>query len=117
MMGDVADMMLDGTLCEGCGVYLGEAVDYPRRCKRCQKDQRVDALRTATHTHHREQKIPCPTCGKRVKIVGLTDHMRDSHGVRPNVEVRRGDQATPQSADIKTVASTAGLAPSQQLKD
>lgn len=83
-MGDVADMMLDGTLCEGCGVYLGEAVGYPRRCRKCQKDQRVDALRTATHTHHREQKTQCPTCGRRVKIVGLTDHMRDSHGVMPN---------------------------------
>lgn len=94
-MGDVADMMLDGTLCEGCGVYLGEAVDYPRRCKQCQKDQRVDALRTATHAHHREQKTPCPTCGRRVKIVGLTDHMRDSHGVRPNAKVSGGGAFPP----------------------
>lgn len=85
-MGDVTDMMLDGTLCEGCGAYLGEAVDYPRRCRQCQKDQRVDALKTATHAHHRETKMPCPTCNKRVKIAGLTDHMRDAHGVRPNTE-------------------------------
>ena len=89
-MGDVADMMLDGMLCEGCGVYLGEAVNYPRRCKSCQKGRRIDALRTATHTHHREQKTQCPTCGKRVKIAGLTDHMRDAHGVRPNADVSCG---------------------------
>jgi Zn finger protein HypA/HybF involved in hydrogenase expression len=79
-MGDLADMMLDGTLCEGCGVYLGDAVGYPRRCKPCRKDQRTDAVRTATHIHHRATKTECPTCGRRVKIVGLADHMRDSHG-------------------------------------
>lgn len=78
-MGDVADMMLDGTLCEGCGVYLGDSVGYPRRCKHCQKYQRTDAARTVHHIHHREQKIACPTCGKRVKIVGLSDHIRDAH--------------------------------------
>ena len=32
-MGEIADMMLDGTLCEGCGVYLeGEPTGYPRYC-------------------------------------------------------------------------------------
>ncbi len=82
-MGDLTDMILDGTLCEGCGVYLGEPVDYPRRCHRCQKDQRVDALKTATHTHYRETKTRCPQCGKRVKITGLTDHVRDAHAAGP----------------------------------
>jgi hypothetical protein len=34
MAGDVADMMLDGTLCEGCGAYLddGPAPGFPRYC-------------------------------------------------------------------------------------
>jgi hypothetical protein len=32
-MGDVADMMLDGALCNCCGVYLdGEEPGYPRWC-------------------------------------------------------------------------------------
>ena len=83
-MGEIADMMIDGELCEGCGGYIGEPVGYPRRCGPCRKEQRTDALRTVTHSHHRTKKTECPTCGKRVKIVGLTDHMRDSHGVRPN---------------------------------
>lgn len=35
-MGDIADMMLDGTLCEGCGVYLpGEGEGIPRYCRDC----------------------------------------------------------------------------------
>ena len=32
-MGEIADMMLDGTLCEGCGVYLEqEAPGFPGYC-------------------------------------------------------------------------------------
>jgi hypothetical protein len=34
MMGDVADMMLDGTLCAGCGVYIGNDVG-PSYCDTC----------------------------------------------------------------------------------
>lgn len=36
-MGEAAEMMLDGTLCEGCGVYLdGDSPGYPRYCSaRC----------------------------------------------------------------------------------
>lgn len=42
-MGDVSDMMLDGTLCEQCGTYLGNAVDHPRLCPGCQRDARQRA--------------------------------------------------------------------------
>lgn len=35
-MGDFVDLMLDGVLCEGCGVLLGEGVGYPRRCPACE---------------------------------------------------------------------------------
>lgn len=34
-MGEIADMMLDGTLCEGCGTYMGNQVGYPRKCDSC----------------------------------------------------------------------------------
>lgn len=34
-MGEVSEMMLDGTLCEGCGVFLGESQGAPRRCVDC----------------------------------------------------------------------------------
>jgi len=38
-MGEIADMQLDGALCECCGVFLGDAVGYPRRCKECGADE------------------------------------------------------------------------------
>ena len=37
-MGEIAEMHLDGTLCERCGVYLGQPVGYPRYCSDCFHD-------------------------------------------------------------------------------
>lgn len=36
-MGEIADMMLDGTLCECCGDYIGRDSKYPMRCSACGK--------------------------------------------------------------------------------
>lgn len=37
-MGEIAEMMLDGTLCEGCGEFMGNTIGYPRRCAGCERD-------------------------------------------------------------------------------
>ena len=37
-MGDIADMVLDGTLCESCGEalpFISIGHDYPRYCSSC----------------------------------------------------------------------------------
>lgn len=37
-MGEIADMMLDGTMCQGCGVFLHDGEDgpgYPGYCSGC----------------------------------------------------------------------------------
>jgi hypothetical protein len=43
-MGEIADSLLDGTMCEGCGEFLdGESPGYPRYCsKQCASDRGVD---------------------------------------------------------------------------
>lgn len=41
-MGEIADMMLDGTLCECCGEYIDddEASGFPRYCcRQCAEDR------------------------------------------------------------------------------
>jgi hypothetical protein len=69
-MGEIADMMLDGTLCEGCGVYLeGDGDGIPRYCSSCRRIQGPGP----------SMKVACPTCGRKVKAVGLKDHQRDTH--------------------------------------
>lgn len=36
IMGEVTEMMLDGVLCECCGVYIGDPVGYPITCDDCE---------------------------------------------------------------------------------
>ncbi len=44
-MGDIADMMLEGILCEGCGVYLdGTGYGVARRCNSCRKGTALDVV-------------------------------------------------------------------------
>lgn len=38
VMGEIADMMLDGTLCQCCGVFIGSNNGYPTYCDSCQLD-------------------------------------------------------------------------------
>lgn len=47
-MGEIAEMHLDGTLCERCGEYLGHAVGYPRYCRDCWKEMSPEEKGWAT---------------------------------------------------------------------
>ncbi len=39
-MGDIADMMLDGLLCERCGELIdGVELGYPRLCEDCENEK------------------------------------------------------------------------------
>lgn len=39
-MGEIAEMMLDGTLCQVCGSVIdGDTPGYPRYCEDCAKDE------------------------------------------------------------------------------
>lgn len=71
-MGEIAEMMLDGTLCQECGVLMDDhdAPGFPRTCSDCLRD----------FDHPVTPKVTCPICSKRVKAVGLADHQRDVHG-------------------------------------
>lgn len=43
-MGEIADLMLDGTMCEGCGEILcwdGEPAGFPMRCDGCRPQGRA----------------------------------------------------------------------------
>lgn len=82
-MGEIAEMMLDGTLCEGCGVYLpGEAQGIPRRCRDCRPtkaERKASNIARHEAEQARQKKAKCQTCGKRVRLVGMGDHQRDAH--------------------------------------
>lgn len=76
-MGDIADMMLDGTLCEGCGVFITtEPPGYPCYCSAQCKADRTPAMPAKPLPI---AKVKCPVCKRKVKHNGLADHMRDAH--------------------------------------
>ena len=100
-MGEYAEMMLDGTCCEGCGVFIGEGGEgFPRYCSpECQPDYAViDAkpykcgacgkgFKTKggreQHRQHRHEhsRLKCKKCGKVCKgAYGLAMHTEAKHG-------------------------------------
>ena len=36
-MGELSILVIEGVLCELCGVYVGEPCYYPRKCASCNK--------------------------------------------------------------------------------
>lgn len=84
-MGEYAEMMLDGTLCEGCGTFIDSdgAAGFPRYCSnQCARDRgALHALPNPTFTVRNPDKVNCRVCGKRVKQKGMADHIRDRHPV------------------------------------
>jgi len=43
-MGEYADMMLDGTVCQHCGEYLGTDNGYPTSCAACEGDEEFNKI-------------------------------------------------------------------------
>jgi hypothetical protein len=72
-MGDIADAMLDGDLCQCCGEYMEGGDGYPRTCAACSQRE------ARNYPDGRSGKVKCPICNKTVKAVGLKDHTRAAH--------------------------------------
>lgn len=94
-MGEIAEMMMEGAICEGCGAYLADAGEgFPQLCAGCAKDRRAAGceiietgfgtfqdvtLVTAIGPKPSNKKMNCPECGKRIKKAGINDHIRAVH--------------------------------------
>jgi len=37
-MSEMTDMVMEGILCQCCGVYIGEGDGYPESCKDCEEE-------------------------------------------------------------------------------
>lgn len=62
-MGEMADMVLSGTMCQGCGAFLSDGADgpgYPGWCSGC-----VPAFRISQPKAKRPRTIPCPGCKRK----------------------------------------------------
>jgi hypothetical protein len=62
-MGEIADLMLSGAMCQGCGVFLHDGEDgpgYPGWCSGCAPAEERPQVRK----NKRKRTIPCPGCNK-----------------------------------------------------
>lgn len=83
-MGDIAEAMLDGTMCAGCGEYLGEDAGYPIYCHPCQRmgfDPEPPVRATITFVRIdllSRAKVKC-VCGRTVSAEGFHQHWQVKH--------------------------------------
>lgn len=86
-MGEIADMMLEGGLCAGCGSFidLDGGDGFPRYCSpQCSNDYGIpaDDFVEPTHQGRTRPDHRCPDCDKLCRgEMGLKDHRRMKHGV------------------------------------
>ena len=93
-MGEIAEAMLDGTLCQVCGGFVGDKRGNPVTCAGCKRAERREPRlprgdRYAIKRQPRLQQpgdprrqgdmMSCPFCVRKVKVVGFGQHMLDFH--------------------------------------
>lgn len=78
-MGEIADGIVEGELCQGCAGYMGEPVGYPRCCKYCKTLNEIVTTTKDGKPIHRPSKTNCPHCNKLIKKIGLQQHIEAKH--------------------------------------
>jgi hypothetical protein len=77
-MGEIAEMMLDGTLCASCGEYIGSDNGYPTYCSGCGPNSAPGPSPSTAPANRKP--VACPSCGKRFKTPeAQTQHFQDRH--------------------------------------
>lgn len=78
-MGEIAEMMLDGTLCEGCGEYIGSDAGYPQYCSpECAEGRGLSVEPYKPKRKKGQHK--CAACGKRFRRLRyLEQHQLAKH--------------------------------------
>lgn len=82
MPGEIADMMLEGVLCEGCGEFIGEGDGFPTYCSpQCAKDRGAEYWQGGMLCEPKPKRHRCATCGRKFRTAhGLQDHRAAKHG-------------------------------------
>jgi hypothetical protein len=90
MPGEIADAMLEGLLCQGCGEYLGDGTDawdlwgFPQFCAACNaianpKPRRLTRAQVRRAVRSATEPMCCPYCSRRYRGELLREHLWDWH--------------------------------------
>ena len=78
-MGDIADAMIDGELCQECGTYMGDACGYPRSCLDCMNGGgNHKALVKKSTGLEKQERVKC-SCGRWIAPRGMQTHIAHYH--------------------------------------
>jgi hypothetical protein len=73
-MGDIADLIIEGEICQMCCCEMDNANGYPQTCSDCKTDDMKYEMPMSLG-----KKTPCPHCKKIVKKTGLDQHIQVVH--------------------------------------
>ena len=78
-MGDVADQIINGEVCQLCCCGDGDARGYPYTCEEC--DYPSDTIKPVAENKPSimMNKYNCPICNKRIKKIGIFNHLDTCH--------------------------------------
>lgn len=84
-MGEIADMMLDGTMCSGCGEWMDDGNDgpgFPGLCAGCAREAPRPLI---SNKKRGDKKLQCEHgCKKWFSTeAARTQHTHDKHGSKP----------------------------------
>lgn len=103
-MGEIAEMMLDGTLCSQCGEFLGEPEGYPLTCSSCSDFNESDLVELKQKKiKKKEPKLKKPIPGEfRVANQNFSIKMEIKKGTRFRVKQVISHKAQIQLEDGRT---------------
>ena len=83
-MGDIAEAMLEGEMCEQCGEWLGDGPGYPRLCPGCaSEERRLNPRQPEKPQARTPATMACPDCGKLLRgPAAVMQHQNAKHGAK-----------------------------------
>lgn len=78
-MGDIADQIVNGDICQMCCCTEGSGEGYPFTCRECLGEMGLEDEPTLGNPAVAKNKTQCPLCHKRVRQIGLQNHVKEVH--------------------------------------
>ena len=84
VMGEYAEMMLDGTCCSCCGEYLGRDDGYPIMCDSCARENggRDTGIDFDLSPIKPPKTLPCQSCNRKFRNQFALDQHAKAKGHR-----------------------------------
>ncbi|QOJ19523.1 MAG: hypothetical protein HRU77_01705 [Gammaproteobacteria bacterium] len=82
-MDEIAEMMLDGSLCKECGAVIGDGngEGFAVTCSNCLKGNgNPEAKQRSKKPKSKMKRYPCKICGKSFAV--MSQHLHHAHGIK-----------------------------------